>query len=366
LTGKEEYEPDEEEQHVSYMKHLMNKMRGREDYEEEEVPEGFFSKSMYMAKKWVNRFETMTALGTSLYLSWACVTLLWIYSIFKKDASVIDAFWGFGFVIQAWTYFFTLPGGLLTRKLLITTLCTIYGARLSLHIIKRNWGKEEDFRYQQLRNQEGSSFWWKSYFNTFLLQGFVMFLISFPLMFAQRAKNEEGRLLFTDYFGLLLWAVGFYFESVADHQLEEFNRLHGNSPNVFLHEGLWKYSRHPNYFGDSLQWWGFFFIALGAPDGFYSILSPILMTFLLRQISGVPAIEPEMLKHKPGYEDYIRNTNAFFPGLPKVELPSDDQPKFMIGGAGPLLQGGRSAHPSVQQAVDTTKGMVQEVEKKMT
>jgi steroid 5-alpha reductase family enzyme len=338
LTGQ--HLDETEAVHPSVLKKAYYKMTGRDLEEEEEVERpGLFKRALYALvgkqfgstryhpnegffaklQKWLHRFELISALGTSAYTIWACSTLLWIVSLFKKDASIMDSFWGLGFVIVSWTYFFALPG-LFRRKLLICALTTIWGLRLSSHLLARNWNKPEDFRYNNMRQKYGDNFWWISYFNVFLLQGFLLWLISAPLMMAQREKNIEGHLLMTDYLGVIVWAIGFYIETMADYELTQFKKEHGTNSDQFLNQGLWKYSRHPNHFGDALVWCGFFLIACGAPDGFWSIFSPILMTYLLRSISGVPAIDNELLRKKAGYQEYLRNTNAFFPWFSKAEM----------------------------------------------
>jgi steroid 5-alpha reductase family enzyme len=241
------------------------------------------------------------------------VTLLWLISLAKKDSSIVDIFWGTGFVITGWTYF-ALTDGYPARKWLIIVLVTIWGLRLSIHLALRNLPKGEDFRYRKWREEAGDSWWWRSYFKVFLLQGVIMWLVSLPLLGAQISMQPQS-LTVIDGLGFVLWLAGFIFEAVGDWQLVQFKANQANTGQV-LNSGLWRYTRHPNYFGDAVQWWGFFLIAAAA-GAWWTIISPLLMTWLLMRVSGVTMLE-EMLKHtKPQYREYIIKTSAFFPMPPK-------------------------------------------------
>ncbi|HUV91862.1 MAG TPA: DUF1295 domain-containing protein, partial [Anaerolineales bacterium] len=225
----------------------------------------------------------------SIYANAALVILglmiaLWLISLLLKDSSIVDIFWGTGFVITAWFYFFLTPDGFVARKWLIVILTTIWGLRLSIHILLRNWGHGEDYRYQQWRQEAGSNWWWRSFFKVFLLQGALMWIISAPLLAAQSNPNP-ARLIWLDYLGAILWGIGFFFEAVGDWQLARF-RANPDNKGKLLNSGLWYYTRHPNYFGDAAQWWGFYLIAAAA-GGYWTIFSPIIMTLLLRRVSGV-------------------------------------------------------------------------------
>ncbi|HWQ83088.1 MAG TPA: DUF1295 domain-containing protein [Anaerolineales bacterium] len=256
-------------------------------------------------------FFEMYALGLAAIL--ALMIVLWFVSLLLKNSSIVDIFWGPGFVLAAWTYFLLTPEGFLLRKLLITALVTIWGLRLAIHIFLRNKGKPEDFRYQKWREENGSSWWWRSFFKVFLLQGILLWLISIPLLAAQ-IPALPARLTFFDYFGAVLWLIGFFFEAAGDAQLARFKTDPANKGKIMT-SGVWRFTRHPNYFGDAAQWWGYFLIALAA-GGWWTIFSPILMTTLLLRVSGVALLEKTM-SAKPGYEDYMRKTNAFVPWLPK-------------------------------------------------
>lgn len=235
--------------------------------------------------------------------------LLWLLSLALKNSSIVDIFWGLGFVLVAWLNYFLSPF-ISPAKLLMTILVTIWGLRLALHIGIRNWGKPEDFRYANWRKENGTHWWWISFFKVFLLQGIIMWIVSAPIIV----------IIVTDGIpplsplGALVWAYGFFFEAVGDWQLTRFIANPANKGKLMT-TGVWKYTRHPNYFGDAAQWWGFYLIALSA-GGWWTIFSPLLMTYLLVRVSGVELLEKTM-KNKPGYDEYAKKTNAFIPWFPK-------------------------------------------------
>lgn len=238
------------------------------------------------------------------------LTLLWLVSIAIKDASIIDIFWGIGFVILAWLYRYLLKNDS-DKSLLFCILVSIWGLRLGLYLAYRNLGKGEDYRYQVWRKQHGANFWWISFFRVFLLQGFLMWIIAAPLLIAQTSTEWT----WLDYVGIVLWSIGLAFEAIGDWQLAQFKQNPQNKGKV-LNTGLWKYTRHPNYFGDALLWWGLFCFSLSA-GGWWTIFSPVLMTFLLMRVSGVVMLEKTLVITKPQYQDYINRTSSFFPMLPK-------------------------------------------------
>ncbi len=242
------------------------------------------------------------------------MTLLWAVSLALKNSSIVDIFWGAGFVLSVWLYHSLTPDGLAARKGLLSLLVTIWGLRLSAHILWRNWGKPEDFRYAKWRQETGPSWWWRSYLKVYLLQGALMWIISVPLLGAQ-AQAPRSHLVWLDYIGLVIWAIGFFFEAMGDWQLARFKADPANQGQV-LDRGVWRYTRHPNYFGDATQWWGFYLIALAA-GAWWSIFAPIIMTGLLLKVSGVALLEKTLKDTKPQYADYIARTSAFFPLPPK-------------------------------------------------
>lgn len=244
----------------------------------------------------------------------AAMTLLWLLSLAVKDSSIVDIFWGTGFVLLVWFYYWSTPQGDPARKLLIVGLVMLWGLRLSLYVAWRNLGKGEDYRYRRWRMEAGRAWWWRSYFKVFLLQGLIMWVISAPLLAAQQATGSQG-LNALDLLGAFIWLVGFIFESVGDYQLARFKSDPANKGEV-LTSGLWRYSRHPNYFGDAAQWWGFFLIAAAA-GGWITIFSPIIMSYLLVRVSGKAMLERDMVRKKPEYRDYIEGTSGFVPWFPE-------------------------------------------------
>ena len=256
----------------------------------------------------------ITIMLTAAAVIFGLMTLLWVVSLLLKNSSIVDIFWGAGFVISAWLYFFLTPEGYLPRKIILLVLATVWGMRLTLHVFLRNHNKGEDFRYQKWRRESGRIWWIKSLFQVFLLQGLLMWLISFPLMTAQ-FYNRSHQLGFLDYLAVLLWAVGFFFEFVGDLQLTRFRKNPANNGAV-LSTGVWRYSRHPNYFGDSAQWWAYYLFSLSA-GGWWSIFSPIIMTLFLIKVSGVALLEKTLKDEKPGYREYMESTSAFIPWFPK-------------------------------------------------
>jgi steroid 5-alpha reductase family enzyme len=252
--------------------------------------------------------------GVMILLS---MTALWAISLRLRDASIVDVFWGTGFVLAFWLTAAFASSVLSPRPLVLGALVTIWGVRLSLHILLRNRGKGEDIRYAKWREENGPRWWWISLFKVFLLQGTIMWLVSAPLVVAQTTTKSIG-LNWLDSVAAALWLTGFFFEAVGDWQLARFKANRSNQGKL-LNSGLWRYTRHPNYFGDAVQWWGFYLFAAAA-GGWWSFFSPLLMTYLLKNVSGVALLERGLLKSKPGYEIYIANTNAFFPWFPRKGL----------------------------------------------
>jgi steroid 5-alpha reductase family enzyme len=202
------------------------------------------------------------------------------------------------------------------RSWLVAALTTLWGIRLAAHIFRRNRGKEEDRRYQAMRAAHGPAFWRRSLFTVFWLQGTILWFVSFPLLVAVRATHPVT-LTAVDGLGVLLFAIGFGFEVVGDYQLERFKARPENRGTV-LDSGLWRYTRHPNYFGDATVWWGLYAVAASTPGGGLTILSPLLMTLLLLRVSGVTLLEEGLKTSKPGYRAYVASTPAFFPWFPRA------------------------------------------------
>ncbi len=242
------------------------------------------------------------------------MTLLWIVSLKLRNVSIVDLFWGFGFVL-AGAFYFLKAEGLEARKILILAIVTIWGLRLSGYLTWRNKGKGEDFRYRQFRKDYGENrYWWISYFQVFLLQGVLMWLISAPILGAQFYGAEKD-LGWLDAAGLLFWLIGFSFEAGGDYQLARFKSDPDNKGKV-LDTGFWRYTRHPNYFGDASVWWGFAFLSMAA-GSYLPALGSLLMTALIIKVSGVAMLEKTLKSTKPQYKEYVRKTSAFIPWFSK-------------------------------------------------
>jgi steroid 5-alpha reductase family enzyme len=244
----------------------------------------------------------------------ACMMIaVWAISLVMRDASIVDIAWGSGFVLVAWVSFW-LSDGNSTRSLLLTVLTTIWGLRLAFYLAKRNLGHGEDFRYQSMRRKHGDRFAIVSLYTVFGLQGLLMFIVSLPVQLGQ--VREEPGFGIIGVVGVLVWGVGIYFEAVGDAQLARFKRDPANQGKI-MDQGLWRYTRHPNYFGDSCVWWGLGLIAAESSLGVYGLIGPVVMNFLLVKVSGAAMLDRAMLKRKPGYEKYVATTSGFIPRPPR-------------------------------------------------
>lgn len=241
------------------------------------------------------------------------VVIQWLASVFLEDASLVDRFWGGGFAFVALVSL-AYADRATPRAWLLLAMAVVWGLRLSIYLTWRNWGQGEDYRYVAMRQRHGERFVIVSLFTVFVFQGALTWFISMPLQVGISAQSGELSLL--DYTGAALWFTGFLFESIGDFQLARFKTNPANKGKV-MDRGLWRYTRHPNYFGDALLWWGIYLVAVSAPYGAYTILSPALMTFLLMRVSGVRLLEKKLRKTRPEYAAYVARTNAFFPGPPK-------------------------------------------------
>lgn len=242
------------------------------------------------------------------------VTVLWVLSVIIKDASIVDLFWGMGFVILN-AYYFLMSGDFYMRKMLLLLLVTAWGLRLFIYLFWRNVGKGEDFRYQEFRRSYGPDrYWWISYFQTFLLQGILIMIVSLPLL-GINAVTKSDELTWLDYIGVIIWIVGFVFETGGDIQLARFKSNPENKGKV-LDKGMWKYTRHPNYFGDFAIWWSFGIIGIAA-GSYWTIIGSVIMTILLIKVSGVSLLEKTLKTDKPEYNEYVRKTSSFIPWFPK-------------------------------------------------
>jgi steroid 5-alpha reductase family enzyme len=255
----------------------------------------------------------LAAVGLGVALTY--VSLVWALSLALKNASIIDIFWGPGFIVLTIVYAVLSSDGYSGRQVLVLALVAVWGLRLGTHILTRNAGHGEDYRYVKMRQNAGPSFWWKSLFTVFWLQGAPLWIISAPLLVAVHS-DEPDHLFATDFIGAAVWAFGFFFEAVGDLQLTSFKSNPDNKGKV-MDRGLWRYTRHPNYFGDTTLWWGYYIIAAGTPWGFVTIFGPAIMTFMLLRVSGVAMLERTIGRRRPGYDEYIRRTSAFIPLPPK-------------------------------------------------
>ena len=234
---------------------------------------------------------------------------IWLVSLALRNSGIVDIFWGSGFVIVTWVSY-ALVDGYLPRRLLLAALVTIWGLRLSLYLLWRTRGKPEDFRYARWRQESGSRWWWVSFFKVFLLQGVLLWIISAPLIVAEFSPTPAS-LGLVEALAVGIWAIGFFFEAVGDWQLSRFKADPANHGKL-LETGVWRTTRHPNYFGDAVQWWGFYLFAVAA-GGAWTIFSPLLMTFLLIRVSGAGMLEKTLQDSKPGYRAYMERTSPFVP-----------------------------------------------------
>lgn len=261
---------------------------------------------------------TLGLLGWNLLAALVFMACIWPFSAIKRDVSIVDIFWGLGFVVIAWNTF-AHTDGYLGRKLILTVLTTIWGFRLALHIFSRSLGKGEDRRYQQFREQWGDRFPIVSLFTVFGLQGFLLWVISLPVQVGQTSALPAG-IVWTDVAGILIWTVGFVFEALGDYQLSRFKANPENQGKV-MDRGLWRYTRHPNYFGEALMWWGIFAVTLSDLSNFWVIIGPITITVLLLKVSGVTMLEKTLKETRPEYRDYMERTSTFIPMPPKKRTP---------------------------------------------
>ncbi len=234
---------------------------------------------------------------------------MWLLSLYLRDVSIIDIAWGLGFVLVAWTAYWTR--GKTGASVLVPCLATLWGVRLSAHLAWRNHGRDEDPRYQKMRQHWGDSFPRVSLLTVFGVQAVVMWIVSLPLQTLYDGTGPHYPWL--SIVGVLVFAAGLFFESIGDWQLARFKADPGNEGEVLDH-GLWRYTRHPNYFGDFLVWWGLFLAAYATSHVAWAVIGPITMSIFLMRVSGVTLLEKSLTESKPGYREYVQRTNAFFPG----------------------------------------------------
>ena len=255
------------------------------------------------------------------------LTLLWALSVALKDASLVDVFWGFGFLLVATASLYIVPEKT-DYLILLAALPIIWGLRLTLYLAKRNLGHGEDKRYIAMKKRAEkkgmSEKTWRlrSLFTIYWGQGLLIMIVSAPIWLAMATGQNIEKIGIFAYLGTALWLIGFLFEAVGDWQLATFLKANKNYDGSIenkpvLDKGLWKYTRHPNYFGNACMWWGIWLVACQAPFGWAAIIGPIIMTLLLTKVSGRDLLERDMKRRKT-YQDYIARTSSFFPRPPKA------------------------------------------------
>jgi steroid 5-alpha reductase family enzyme len=253
----------------------------------------------------MNYYPTLALLLFIYMSSW------FAFSVYKRRNDLADIAWGLGFILLSWTGMFLTGASL--KGLIVNLLVTIWGSRLAWYIFLRNQKKLEDFRYAAWRKEWGKLFYLRSFLQVYLLQGFFLFLIIQPVLAIHHSITNSLGLL--DLVGLIIWIIGFYFESRGDAELKAFIRNPLNKGKL-MQTGLWRYSRHPNYFGEVTQWWGIFLIALSLPNGILTFIGPVTITILILFVSGVPLLEKKYAG-RPDFEAYKKRTSIFFPLPPK-------------------------------------------------
>lgn len=242
------------------------------------------------------------------------MVLVWLLSVALADVSIIDPAWGFGFVVIAVTYALA-DGDMSGRDWLVLAMVTIWGLRLGIYLTHRKWGEPEDHRYAAMREKRPGSFAYRSLITVFMLQALLLWVVAWPLA-ASIGANSPTDIGIIEMVALFIFLVGLVFETVADYELARF-KANPDSSGKLLTTGLRRYTRHPNYFGDFLVWWGIGIIGVTSAGGWWSILGPILISVLLMKVSGVGMLKKSM-SSKPGFEEYAARTNTFFPWFPST------------------------------------------------
>ena len=249
----------------------------------------------------------------------AAITILcimvatWLLSLILKNASIVDIVWGLGFAITSWVLAITIDGDS-TRQILLAVMVGSWGLRLGGYLAKRNIGHGEDWRYKAMRKKKGARFGLISLVTVFGLQGVLMWVVSLPVMFGNSDSTPGVGPLAV--IGVMVWAVGLSFEAVGDWQLVQFKKDPNNAGKV-MQTGLWSLTRHPNYFGDALLWWGIGIVGAETGSGVIGFIGPVVMTVFLLRVSGVPMLERSLMKRREGYAEYAARTSAFIPRPPK-------------------------------------------------
>ncbi len=262
-------------------------------------------------------------IGYSALFLFGYIFIAFIVGTIKRNNGIMDIFYGPGFFVVALTsmvFYFILNNTINLRQIIITILVLIWSLRLATYVFIRNRGKPEDYRYKAMRDRWGTNIILKSLLRIYIFQGIVIFIVSVTVWFTNSSANPplDNLLDFygiTLWLGVIIWLIGFLFETFGDYQLYKFKQDPNNKGKV-LDQGLWKYTQHPNYFGEVTQWWGIYLMALAVPFGWISIFGPIFITYMIIKVSGIKLLD----KHYEGddeYNNYKRRTSLFFPWFPK-------------------------------------------------
>jgi steroid 5-alpha reductase family enzyme len=256
---------------------------------------------------------TGTAMSSAALAIVVLMLVTWVLSVVVHNASIVDVVWGLGFVVVAWVVFARVDGNT-NRQRLLVAMTTIWGLRLATYLFIRNHGKGEDYRYRAMRKRWGPRFALISLGTVFAFQGLMMWIVSLAVQLGQvRVTPSLGVVA---YVGVAVWAVGLFFEVVGDAQLARFKKDPANA-GVVMDKGLWRYTRHPNYFGDACVWWGIALVAAETGLGAWGFIGAIVMTVLLRRVSGVTLLEKSLVKRRAGYVEYVARTSPFVPRPPR-------------------------------------------------
>lgn len=243
----------------------------------------------------------------------AVMVTTWIISLIIKNASIVDIVWGAGFAVTSWVLAATVDGDN-GRQILLAVMVGLWGMRLALYLAKRNIGHGEDWRYKAMRKKKGKNFGLISLVTVFGLQGVLMWTVSLPVILGNADDSPGVGPIAV--MGIMLWIVGLTFEAVGDYQLAQFKKDPANSTKV-MDKGLWSLTRHPNYFGDALLWWGIGIVGAETGSGVFGFIGPVVMTFFLLKVSGVPMLERSLSRRREGYAEYVARTSGFIPRPPK-------------------------------------------------
>ena len=256
---------------------------------------------------------SLTAMITAAVTIGILMIAMWVLSLAVKNASIVDIGWGLGFVMVAWAVRARVDGNT-DRQRLLVAMTTLWGLRLAGYLFARNHGKGEDYRYRAMRKRWGPRFPLISLGTVFALQGALMWIVSLPVQLGQSRVDPKIGVL--AWIGVAVWALGVFFEVTGDAQLARFKRDPANAGTV-MNQGLWRYTRHPNYFGDACVWWGIALVAAETTVGRWGLIGAAVMTVLLRRVSGVTLLEKSLVKRRTGYDHYVAATSPFIPRPPK-------------------------------------------------